>query len=278
LDLSTQYAPFGDVPRLRSSKTVELLDYTYPVIQWLGFKLSKPPFNDIRVRQAIADGLNRDELNSKGNNGVGIPSQYLYLTGHWATDSSVKLPAYNSDRAKQLLKDAGYADGFKTSLLVYEGYGAPELAQVIRELLSRIGIDVTLDVREWASYVDKGVKQKDFELFYGTGFTGPDPSMLQTFVGTGGFQNVGGYSSTQVDGLFLKAQAAADQAQAKVLYGQIERILAQDLPRLPLFDRKVVFPANPNFRDYWQQSSTNAIVQPERAYDRVWWIRGKTSP
>jgi peptide/nickel transport system substrate-binding protein len=280
LDLSTQYAPFGDVPRLRKSQRVRILDYTYPVIQWLGFRVDQPPFNDARLRQAVTYAVNRVELNDKCNNGVGIPSKHLYLEGHWATDPSVRLPDYAPDKARQALGLAGYtgAKKFQTTLLVYQGYGAPECAQVIRDQLRRVGIDVTLEALEWDTYVEKGFTRKEFALIYGSGFEGPDPVMLQSFVGTGGSQNPMNYSNPQVDSLFDKAQAVADEKQRVKFYSEIQTILSSDLPRIPLHDRKVVFPASPKFKDFWQESTPGAVMQAERSYERVWWVDGRLQP
>ncbi len=121
VDYSTNFAPFGDIPRLEHDDHVRLLYYTAPVIAWLGFNLTRPPFNDLRVRQAIAYAVDKNELNQKSMDGKAVISTNLYLEGHWATDPAIKLPTYDPNMARQLLKQSSRRSATAVHALVVPG-------------------------------------------------------------------------------------------------------------------------------------------------------------
>ncbi len=157
----------------------------------------------------------------------------------------------------------------------YQGFGAPEIIEVIVEQLRRVGIDVTTQELEYSAYIDKGVAKKDFDVIFRVGFTGPDPSLLVSFIGTGGFQNVMSYSNPKVDALLAQGNSVFNQQRRAVIYSQVEQILLADMPRVPLFDRRVAFPASPSYKDFWVDSTPGGLQQAAMSYERAWWIGGK---
>lgn len=125
------------------------------------------PFDNLRVRQAVAYALNKRELSEAAYHGWGRPvNQNFAPSSPWylkVRDRPVDLA-----KSKQLLSEAGMPNGFKTTATVGNGYGLPAVAQVYQAQLRRVGIDVALqvfDIPTWAKRIDSG----DFDI-ENTGF------------------------------------------------------------------------------------------------------------
>lgn len=276
IQFSTNFAPPGEVDRLDASPNVRVTYYTYPTIAYQAYNLAEAgPLQDPKVREAIALGTDRDGINDRAQNGLATVADHLYLSGHWATDESIELPGYDPDKANEILDAAGYerdANGTRFSLgyLIYTGYGIEGVADVVKQQMREIGIDIEIDALEWGSYVTKGKDEKDFDVMFGMGYAGPDPALLGVFVGTGGFQNSMSYSNPEVDNLLDEAVKVPGHEERAEIYSEIQQILLDDMPRLPLFDRKVPFPVAETCHDFWPEDSEAALSQAERSYWKVW--------
>jgi peptide/nickel transport system substrate-binding protein len=276
VQFTTNFAPPGTVPSLQKNKNVRVDFYTYPVIAYQAYNLNRKPLNNPLVRKALAYAVDRNAINRIAQNGLTTTANHLYLEGAWATSKGVVLPKYNPTLANRLLDQAGFKrdkDGNRFSLeyLIYTGYGVEPVADVVKEQLKKVGIKLNIDALEWGSYVTKGTDRKDFDVMFGMGFTGPDPSLIGPFVKSGGFSNVSGYSNATVNHLLQKAVATPNEATRARYYRQIQQILLRDMPRLPLFDRKVPFPVAANCHNFWTDSNPEAWKQQgERSYWKVW--------
>ena len=119
------------------------------------------PFNDVRVRQACELAVDHENMAKefyKGNALIGTwPEQPAYTMGYTPFDELPEdirsLYSYNPDRAKELLAEAGYPNGFKTKLIVYPTVDDQESCLIFQEYLSAIGIDAEVEVPEAASYI-----------------------------------------------------------------------------------------------------------------------------
>ena len=155
----------------------------------------------------------------------------------WALPLS-KLPFAAPDlaKAKQLLADAGYPNGFTfkiTCASTYEG-GLAE-AQVIQSELAKVGITAQLDVVEWGVYIDKWVK-RDFdtmvELRGGSGE--PDRFLYRTFYSTGGVNNFL-FKNADVDKLLDQGRTQTKFADRKATYDQLQPLLMMQAPAVFLY-------------------------------------------
>jgi peptide/nickel transport system substrate-binding protein len=116
---------------------------------------SHKPFDDVRVRQAINYAINVDTIVKGVLKGLGIPADNLVAPGVVGYYPIPNYHRYDPAKAKQLLADAGYASGFKTSVLMGEGryFLLKEILTVVQAQLKDVGIDMEIKPMEWNSYL-----------------------------------------------------------------------------------------------------------------------------
>ena len=189
----------------------------------------------------MAKALDREEISTKGTNGLQAPAYGFYPPFlDWAYNADADIGEQDVEGAIQLLEDAGYtkdADGYylHLSFLVFTGSTYADCAKVIKSQLAAIGIDATIEELEEGAWVEK-VFAGNYDMCMMAGFQGPDPDNMTNRVGTGGGLNVSFYSNTEVDDLLAKARVISDETQRGEYYKEVQTILSQDLPILPLVE------------------------------------------
>lgn len=126
------------------------------------FNMASPVMKDLRVREAFNYALDRDALAEAGTAGYGEPTQSMYPSdSEYSNEETQSLWSYDPDRAKQLLADAGYADGVELSCVTYTGSGYETSSPYILEQLEAVGIKVDLEVSELSEVMAKFYKGGD---------------------------------------------------------------------------------------------------------------------
>jgi len=207
-------------------------------VRTFSFNTTHKPFDDVRVRQALSLAMDRSEILSIAEFGMGQTTGPIPVAAtQWALPVST-LPFATPDiaKAKQLLADAGFPNGFTFKLTcssTYEG-GLAE-AQVVQNELTKIGVNAQLDVVEWGVYIDKWVK-RDFdsmiELRGGSGE--PDRFLYRTFYSTGAVNNFL-FKNADVDKLLDQGRTQTKPADRKATYNQLQTLLSQQIPAVFLY-------------------------------------------
>jgi peptide/nickel transport system substrate-binding protein len=192
-----------------------------------------PPFDDPLVRQAVSWAIDRAEIANVGLFGKAEPLfGGVMPPGHWAaTDVSV-YDHRDVDKAKDLLAQAGYPEGFEVTIAAGAAYpGEVTIAEMTAAYLQDIGIDATVDAQEWGAFIDNLVNGHLPIFVVGLDPTGdPDEAYHQAFHSMGAY-NVLAYSNPQLDALLEEARAVTDYAERKELYRQVEEIVLEDVPQ-----------------------------------------------
>jgi oligopeptide transport system substrate-binding protein len=202
-----------------------------------GFNTTKPPFDNVKVRQAFAYAINRKALTDQVLNGVPAPAYSFIppgMPGHLsATDAGAAAQTFDAAKAKQLLSDAGYPDGkgFPEITLAFNNNSSHSLiAQRIQsDLQNNLGVKITLDPREPKTYFND--IQKNTPDLFRTGWNAdyPDPyDWDQLVFGAGSDQNYGHWKNDQFTQLLAQADKAADANARTQYYQEAEKVLAQD--------------------------------------------------
>ncbi len=220
---------------LESASNVTIKQYQSIEISQLGINTAKEPLHDLKVRQAIAYAIDRNAIIQTVWKGQASLTGPLPPSQTELAVAPKSYPYYTRDvqKAKQLLAEAGYPDGFKTTILTSSTYtDMIETAQMLQQQLKEIGITAEINQVEWGNYV-KLWGAKEFDLFVGRSTTGsnPDKSLRNTFSseGTG---NKWGYSNAHYDDIVQKALEAVDQAERKKLYTEAQQMILDEAPVL----------------------------------------------
>lgn len=272
--------PVHEVKRLRTLKDTEVfMAPGFQSIFMLWFNLRKPPLNDLKVRQAIAHAIDKQQVFDRAAHGVGkLATGPIASATKWAYTPDVPQYPRNVDRANQLLDEAGFkrgADGMRFTLtLVSDAAGVgPDTGQVVRDQLRDVGIRLELRPMDAAAFYDKMFVQWDFDIGFSEASTGPDPSIgVQRLYVTSNirkvpFTNGTGYSNPEADELFARGAAEPNLAKRAAIYKQIQKILVRDLPMIWLWEQ--AYPVT------YRTRFVNAVTTPYSNMDphEDTWIR-----
>lgn len=205
------------------------------------------PFDDKRVRQALALAVNRDVLVRglfKGRAVVGNDSPFAPIFP--STDTSVPQRRLDLAQAKKLLAQAGHPNGFAVTLTTEKFMEIPDLAVVLQNEAKAIGVNVTLKVESQGQYYGKGTFGSSDWLDAPLGITdyghrGVPNLFLNAPLVSGGAWNAAHFHNTQYDTLAGQFVGALDIASQKKIAGEIERLLQDETPMIiPYFFDQLV--------------------------------------
>jgi peptide/nickel transport system substrate-binding protein len=227
------------VAQLEKSPSITLLKQVGAHVWYLGINNQRKPFEDKRVRQAMNYAVNKEAIVRDVLKGTGSLSAGPVLPNTWGADAALKPYPYDPARAKKLLAEAGFPNGFSTTLWVPEsgsGMQSPvAMSTVIQSNLKAIGINVALQTFEWGAFI-ANLRSKEQELFALSWMAGnEDPDMvmyplLHSTQWTPGGPNRALYKNEKFDELLHQARLTTDDKKRAELYRQAQRIMYDDPP------------------------------------------------
>lgn len=234
-----------------------------------GNPLPRNPLRDLRVRQAISLAMPRDTIVERLMGGQGAPAEQI--ASRVLPDRVRDMPPLPTDlnRARALLREAGYPDGFRMTIHGPNGFivGDADLLQAVAQALTRIGIETRVEVLPPATFFTQATA-RNFSFFFST-FTAPTAAvMLRQVVmtrdaarGFGAF-NRGHYSNPAVDGPLEEALRTMDETRRNALTAQAMRAAVDDLAVIPLMYTRVSWAGLRNKVRYDAHPSwlTNALL------------------
>ncbi len=232
-----EYVPPQDIPLLEEDDTIVLTGNAIAQIRMIGFNLEREPFSDLRVRQAVALTVDRGPIIEASLFGYGTPTDIIFPQGFWAATERTEIPPTDIEAALALMAEAGYPDGFDTTLTGWAEYGfLSNSAIVVQEQLRAIGINAEMNLLDTGTMGQTVYVDKDYDITVtGTsGFVDPSGVILENFQsGEGG--NFVNYSNPEVDQLIADGAAATELAARAEIYHRIQEILLEDLPWVNLY-------------------------------------------
>lgn len=195
----------------------------------LEMNLTKPPFDNLKVRKAMNYAFNRDLLIEMVYGGEGNVFAGPLFPYEEMFDTSLKPYGYNPELAKVLLKEAGYPDGF--SIVLDTETDLKETAEIVAGMLSEVGIKVTVRLWEWGVLKPLLLKGERNLLFnyWGSSILDPVGYVDAKFL-TDGRGNYSKYSNPEVDRLIAEGAISVDLAERKEIYKKMQRIIYEDVP------------------------------------------------
>ncbi|MBB6446183.1 ABC transporter substrate-binding protein [Bacillus benzoevorans] len=237
----------------------DVVSGTPPHIWYLTFNFDNEYMKNQKVRQAINYAINREGIANELLKGTVNPAYTIQSPGAENYDPERKWYEYDPEKAKQLLKEAGFENGFKTTLQTSVGGSGQllpvDIAEWIQRDLKKVGIEVALDTQEWITYYsgysdgmtpDVGMNQMS------SGRTSPYfLSMVShsEFVAPGGF-NSGKYVNTELDAVLDKASTSVDKKEALELWKQAEAIIMEDAAFAPILNDSAPYVVNSRVKGF----------------------------
>ena len=203
------------------------------VVQALFLNNDYEPLSDVKVRQAICYALDKDMVNEfvAGGNGTLISSAMLpTLKDYYEDLNDLYGTSANVEKAKELLTEAGYADGFDLAIAVPSVYEFHmQTAEVVVEQLKAVGINATIDAVEWNTWLEDVYTNREYQATI-SGITCSDltPGYLLNRFQTDSKKNFVNFKSTEYDELWKATQATQDAAEKAADYKKLQTILADE--------------------------------------------------
>ncbi len=208
------------------------------------FNTQRPELADPHVRRAIAHALDREGITSATTFGTAeVANALLPPTITDSANDTVTPLDFDVDAAKAELAKSAFPDGFSTTLLIASGNAQrAQIAQIVQESLAKIGITVSIEQLDIAVFRERFFAY-DFDIMLNSGQSdAPDPNGFITFqADPEGFSKSywTHYTNDRVTELMHEGRTTAEGPERTKIYGEIQQILADDVPYIPLF-----FPAN----------------------------------
>lgn len=225
--------PLQQVPSLSTDPRFNYVTSTVAGIpDLLAMNTAKAPFDDVKVRQAVALAIDREEIRDVAYLGTGELGLEEVPTGSsWYDEEGLFATEPDIEKAKTLLAEAGYPDGLSIEYLGLSQY--PELlktGQVVREQLKEIGIDMTIEAVDVSVWYDNYVSG-DFQITSSYQERTIDPDNFYSLViKSGGPINAMAYSNADVDALIDEAASLDDDEARAELYQQLRAIVTEEAP------------------------------------------------
>lgn len=242
--LPTNLAP-DTLKTLGQNARLKLEQFPGSNIQYLQFNTEEAPLDNVKLRQAIAYGIDREKIIGELLSGQAAIASSILPVESWAYNPGTKY-TFDPAKARQLLQESGYK-GEPIKFKIAAGQKAvSDFTQVIQESLKAVGINIGIEPID-SNVMRQQVALGQFQMNTGIWVGGnQDPIFLRDLFSTakiptakGGCCNRSRYSNPEVDRIVEEAFNTADREQAKQLYFRVQEIVASDVPMLPLW-----YPAN----------------------------------
>ncbi|MCP3019062.1 ABC transporter substrate-binding protein [Cupriavidus basilensis] len=236
-----------DVKRLRALPNVEYTTKGWELFSPMSnllMNMRKPPFNNVKVREAVMHALNRKMIVDNIFFGMGKPAVSPFASATLFFDKSTPVYDFNLKKARELIKESGVNVGQYPVKILSSSYGAnwDRLDEYMKQMLEQLGFKVSIESADAGTWSAR-VSNWDFDLTATYTYQYGDPALgverlyvTKNIVKGTPFANVQGYSNPQADELWAKASVTMDPAERQKLYSQVQKILMTEVAAGNLFE------------------------------------------
>lgn len=231
---------------------------------YMGYNLSDPKFQDVRVRQAINYAVNKKEIIEAIFFGLARITTGPFVPDSWAYNKDVLPAPHDPMEAKRLLNEAGWVDAdgngwvekdgkeFEFTVLVNQGNAERQRsAELIQKQLKSVGIRMKIRVIEWASMINEFIEKRRFEAVLMGWFLSRDPDCYDIWHSSKtrrGEFNFVGYKNKRVDKLLEEGRRTFAPAERAAIYHEIHKLIYEDQPYLFLYTADALPIVNSRFK------------------------------
>ena len=212
----------------------------------------RKPFSDLKVRQALSYAVDRKAIIDGAMFGYGTPIGSHYSPADPGYVDLTGLYAHNPEKAKELLKEAGYPNGFKATLKLPPPSYARRGGEIIAQQLKAVGVDVQIIPVEWAQWLSDVFKNKDYDL---TIVSHTEPADYGIYARDAYYFD---YHSDAIKALMEKLNLATEAETRNALIGDIQKKIAADAVNVFLFELAKTGVWDAKIKGLWANSPIQA--------------------
>ena len=258
----------NNVSRVEGTDGVHVVQEPSVSLAYVGFNVQKEPFDDVRVRQAISMAIDKEQIIQGVYNGIGIPAVGPLAPPVFGYDENVSGLEYDPEAAKELLAEAGYEDGFTTTIWTNDNEQRVDTAVNIQAQLAEIGIDVEIEELEWGAYLER-TANGDHDMFilgWSVVTSDADYGMYPLFHSSavGATGNRSFLEDEELDKLLDDARQETDPEVRQELYSQAQEKLVELAPMIYLNHSEYILGVNDSVKDFYVDAQ--GIYQIKQAY------------
>lgn len=233
---------FSDVPQIEADSNLQIFSRPSMNVAYLGLTSTRGPLVDKKVRQALNHAVDKETLVSAFFEGYAEPAKNPMPPVIAGYNDEIEDYPFDLEKAKQLLAEAGYPDGFEMELWampVPRPYmpDGQKIAEALKSNFDKIGVKAKIVSFEWGTYLDKAAAgEADSFLLGWTGDNGDADNFLYVLLDKDniGTNNYTYYENDELHDIFIEAQSEVDETKRDELYKKAQEIIKDDAPWIPL--------------------------------------------
>lgn len=257
IDLAYDLA-VNDIPKVNDNDSLMVYEIPSLTCWYVSMNMNKEPFNNPMVRKALTMAIDRQTIIDTINAGSGQPADAIIapaVFGYYSTG----VPEYNPTKAKELLAEAGYPNGFTTTLWVNDNQSRIEMCQAMQAMLLDIGVQCNVEVIEFGSFISRTTNGEHDMAYFGWTTSSGDADYtyysLEHSTQQGAAGNRSFIADPDLDALIEAARSSSDEAVRKDCYKDIAIMLSEINNNIPVFYSSINVGANKNVEGFVMDSN-----------------------
>ncbi len=224
---------FKDVAKLENDEAITVYRTLGLARDHFGFNVNVEPFDNVKVRQAMGYLIDREGIAAAVFEGYAVPAYTNIPKTNWGFNPAIEgAYSYDLEKARQLLEEAGYGDGFKSSIKVTPAYPLTiKIAELIAEAAAEVNVEFEIVQLDFATWIDDVATNDNYEaeVLLTLGGTDPDDFFYQ-WHHSGEYFNIWRFNSDELDALVEKGRETSDQDERQKIYYEVQELLVEQAP------------------------------------------------
>ncbi|WP_257349943.1 glutathione ABC transporter substrate-binding protein [Pseudalkalibacillus decolorationis] len=260
----TDQVPVSEIERINKSDTLNMYRTDGLAVEYIGFNTQKTPLDNVELRKAISHAIEREAIIKGIYNNVGTLANSAMSPKVFGYSENIEPYEYNINKAKDLMKEAGFEDGVSLTLITSDRKERVSMAEVIKSQLKGIGVDIEIQVLEYGAYIS-AVDSGDHDMFIGgwgnaTGDGDYNQYNLFHSDSHGSPGNHFYYTNKKVDQIIEAARRETSPDKRKELYEKAMQIEMEEAVYIPIRNYEHLAVYNNNVDGFWLSPASYLMI------------------